>query len=306
MQIIPHSRIEAVMRRDAAKAEDYAKRHGINKWYLDADQLINDPKVNAIYIATPPKYHLELTVKAATAGKLVYVEKPMARTFAECEQMIVACEENDVPLFVAYYRRALPHFLRIKELLDQGEIGSVRTVHINLKQSLSMDLLAHTDSNWRVIPEISGGGYFFDLASHQLDLLDFFFGPIQKASGYATNQAGRYEAEDMVVGSFAFENGILGSGNWCFTTATGSETDETQIIGSKGEIHFATFGKGEFQIKREGKDWERESYELPAHIQEPLIASIISELRGKGKCYSTGISGSRANWVMDEITKSKN
>ncbi|MDN3205584.1 Gfo/Idh/MocA family protein [Algoriphagus sediminis] len=303
MQLIPNSRIEAVMRRNTEKAEDYAKRHGIAKWYSDADALINDPKVNSIYIATPPKYHLEMTSKAAKAGKPVYVEKPMARNFGECRKMIEVCKKHGVPLFVAYYRRALPHFVRIKELLDQGEIGSVRTVHINLKQSLESTLVADSETNWRVIPEIAGGGYFYDLASHQLDLLDFFFGPIQHASGYSANQAGEYEAEDIVVGNFVFENGVLGSGNWCFTTVEGAETDQIHIIGRKGEIRFETFGKGEFEIRREGKNWHKEIYALPKHIQQPLIETIVSELRGDGICPSKGESAARANWVMDQVAK---
>jgi len=175
MNTIAHSRLVAVMRRDEEKAKDYAARHGVHKWYTSATDLIHDPEVNAIYIATPPHVHVELTQLAAAAGKPVYVEKPMARTHAECLQMIQACEQASVPLFVAYYRRKLPHFLKIKELLDQGEIGSIRTVHINLKQVLTPNLVSSSGENWRVIPEIAGGGYFYDLASHQLDLLDFLF-----------------------------------------------------------------------------------------------------------------------------------
>jgi len=157
MNTIAHSRLVAVMRRDEEKAKDYAARHGVPKWYTSATDLIHDPEVNAIYIATPPHVHLELTQLAAAAGKPVYVEKPMARTLAECLQMIQACEQASVPLFVAYYRRKLPHFLKIKELLDQGEIGSIRTVHINLKQVLTPNLVSGSGENWRVIPEIAGG-----------------------------------------------------------------------------------------------------------------------------------------------------
>ena len=305
MNTIPHSKLVAVMRRDAAKAEDYALRHEVPKWYSKAADLIQDPEVNAIYIATPPHVHLELTQLAAAAGKPVYVEKPMARTYAECLQMIKACEQAGVPLFVAYYRRKLPHFLKIKELLDQGEIGDIRTVHINLKQVLTPNLVSQTETNWRVIPEIAGGGYFYDLASHQLDLLDFFFGKITHAAGFSSNQAKAYPAEDLVTGSFVFENGVMGTGNWCFTSSAASEIDEIVIDGSKGQIRFPTFGEGAFTLLRPNQKPLHFHLELPRHIQRPLIQSIVEELLGKGSCPSTGITAARTNWVLEELIKNQ-
>ncbi|MEB2777881.1 Gfo/Idh/MocA family oxidoreductase [Algoriphagus sp. D3-2-R+10] len=305
MNLLPNSKIIAVMRRSEEKVKDYAQRHGIGKWYTSAEDLINDPEVNAIYIATPPNAHLELATLAAAAGKPVYVEKPMARTHAECLEMIDVCEKAHVPLYVAYYRRELPHFLKIKELITEGILGEIRTVHINLKQKLDASLITKVDTNWRVDPELAGGGYFFDLASHQLDLLDFFFGKITHANGFASNQANTYKAEDIVVGSFVFENGVLGTGNWCFSTSSNAEIDETTIYGSKGTIQFETFGKGEFTLITDEKGTETFSFELPKHIQQPLIKTIVGDLLGTDTCQSTGVSGARANWVMDQLVKEK-
>jgi predicted dehydrogenase len=305
MNHIPHSKLVAVMRRDESKVKDYATRHGVPKWYTSAHDLIHDPEVNAIYIATPPDAHLELTRMAAEVGKPVYVEKPMARTHAECLDMIAICEQAKVPLFVAYYRRALPHFVKIKKLMEEGAIGEIRTVHVNMKQVVVPEIITMLENNWRVIPEISGGGYFFDLASHQLDLLDFFFGKITHASGYAANQANAYKAEDIVTGSFVFENGVLGTGNWCFTSSHAAEKDEIIIDGSKGQIRFATFGKGEFTLIQDFQEPEHFHLNLPHHIQLPLIHSIVDELLGKGICPSTGVSGARANWVMGQLVKHK-
>lgn len=306
MKLIPNSKLVAVMRRDEAKVKDYAARHGVPKWYTSAEALIQDPEVNAIYIATPPNAHLELTRLAAEAGKPVYVEKPMARTYPECLEMIEVCKKAGVPLFVAYYRRALPHFVRIKELLDAGAIGAIRTVHINLKQEVEADLITKLEDNWRVNPEIAGGGYFFDLASHQLDLLDFFFGKITHASGFSANQAKAYAAEDIVTGSFAFESGVLGTGNWCFTSSHAARKDEIIIDGNKGQIRFPTFGKGEFHLILDGeKEAQYFNLPLPAHIQQPLIHSIVDELLGIGTCPSSGITGARANWVMRELVRNR-
>ena len=307
MNLIKGSKVVAVMRRNALKAQDYAQRHGIPKWYSDADALINDPEVNAIYIATPPDAHEAYTLKAAQAGKPVYVEKPMARTYSECLSMIKACQDAHVPLFTAYYRRQLPNFLKIKSLLDKGAIGDVRYVHILLNKTLQPDILtaivANGDNgNWRVQPDIAGGGYFFDLASHQLDIMDFLFGTIQNAQGFKNNQAHLYAAEDIVIGSFRFENGILGIGNWCFTTSAVSNKEVTTIVGSKGQISFPFFGDNTVTLEIEGKEKEVMNFEMPKHIQQPLIQTIVDELHGMGNCQSTGISGAKTNRIMALLT----
>jgi len=304
MNKIARSKLDAVMRRNGQKAEDYARRHGVPKWYDDADQLINDPDVNAIYIATPPDSHEHFTLKAAKAGKPVYVEKPMARTYQECLSMIDACQKANVPLFTAYYRRMLPNFLKIKSLLNEGVIGEVRYVTILLNKTLQPDIVGASKSadNWRVNPEIAGGGYFFDLACHQLDILDFLFGPIQGPNGFAGNQAGLYPAEDIVIGSFYFGNGIMGQGTWCFTTSGTSDKEVTTIVGSKGQISFPYFGDHSVTLEVDGKEKEVMTFNIPVHIQQPLIQTIVDELMGNGQCPSTGVSGARTNKVMELIS----
>jgi len=304
LSLVNNSRLVAVMRRNGQKAADYAKRHNVPKWYDDADELINDPDINAIYIATPPDTHALYTLRAAEAGKPVYVEKPMARNYQECLDMIGACKQANVPLFVAYYRRMLPNFLKIKELVEEGAIGEVRYVNIQLIKTLRPDLVGASgqDDNWRIFPEIAGGGYFYDLASHQLDFLDYLFGPVKNAGGYANNQAGLYPAEDIVTGSFYFENGVVGQGIWCFTSSSVSDIEKTVIVGSKGQISFSYFGDGTVVLETEDKEAEVIPFVLPRHIQLPLINSIVQELQGVGTCPSTGESGARTNRVMELLS----
>ncbi len=307
MQKIAHSNVVAVMRRNGEKAKDYANRHGIETWYDDADTLINDPNVNAIYIATPPNAHCDLTIKAAKSGKPVYVEKPMARTTEECKKMIEACKMANVPLYIAYYRRRLPNFEKLKELLDEGVIGDLRMVKIEMLKTIDPDIVAHITGsmpvNWRTDPEVAGGGYFFDLAAHQLDYLDYVLGPIKSVSGHATNQARLYKAADIVSSSFVFENGIIGSGTWCFTVDKVSEKDEMIFIGSKGQIRLPFFGLSKLFIEKEDGHVETLEFEMPHHIQQPLIQTVIDDLLGKGVCPSTGETAIRTNWVMEEMTK---
>jgi len=301
MKKIENSKLVAVMRRNGDKAREYAERHDVPKWYDSADELIGDPEVNAVYIATPPHAHAELTKRVAAAGKPVYVEKPMARTYAECLEMNEVCDKAGVPLYVAYYRRALPNFLRIKELVESGAIGTVRLIQIQMYKPVDFNTAVSPEDNWRVDPEIAGGGYFYDLASHQLDFLDFLFGPIVEVNGFSANQAGLYKAEDIVTGNFRFENGVLGSGTWCFTCGSSSELDRTTIIGSKGEITYPTFGKAYVTVKIENNKPEHYDFEMPGHIQQPLIELVVDDLLGRAECPSTGVSGARTNLAMERM-----
>ena len=131
-QKTPHSELIAVMRRNGDKAADYARRHHVPKWYDDADKLISDPDVNAVYVATPPDSHAEYAIKAMQAGKPVYVEKPMAMNAAECHNMIETSRQTGMPLFVAYYRRAQPYFVKIKQIIDLPAIGEIKMINLIL------------------------------------------------------------------------------------------------------------------------------------------------------------------------------
>ena len=296
---VPGSELVAVMRRNAEKAADYARRHGVPRWYGEADALINDPEVDAVYIATPPDSHADYTMRVAAAGKPVYVEKPMARSYAECQAMIAACEQAQVPLFVAYYRRSQPIFKKIKELLDDNAIGKIRLVNMRLYHQVAAELQAG-DLPWRVQPEIAGGGLFFDLASHQLDLLDFFLGPIINVQGQAANQANLYPAEDIVSAHFSFASGVMGTGLWCFTVGASARTDRTEIVGSKGRITFSIFGNDEIALENEaGAQTFKIPY--PQHVQQPFITDMVQQLLGTGTCPSDGKSAARTARVMDQI-----
>lgn len=297
------SRVKSVMRRNREKAADYAKRHKIPYYFDKVENILEDPEIDIIYIATPPSSHRELALKVADAGKPAYVEKPMAANYRDCLAMNEAFKEAELPLFVAYYRRTLPNFLKIKELVDIGVIGEVRTVNIMMNKEPVPDNVRHLEYNWRVIPEIAGGGYFYDLASHQLDFLDFLLGPVKEAKGITANQAGLYEAEDVVSGSFVFENGVIGSGSWCFSSGKSADFDKTIIVGSKGKIEFATFGDPRVFLYTDEKGEEILKFNLPEHIQQNLVKSILDEMRGKGKCPSTGVTAARTSWVLDMIVK---
>ncbi len=299
---VKNSCLVAVMRRNTEKARDYARRHGVPSWYDDAEKLIADPEVNTVYIATPPSSHAEYAIKAANAGKHVYVEKPMALNHGECQKMITASDRAGKGLFVAYYRRCLPYFRKVNSLLRQGAIGDIRLVQLKLWRALPEKKPDPEHLPWRHIPEISGGGLFVDLGSHQLDLLDHLLGPIATVKSMVSNQSGWYRVEDTVTASFCFKSGISGCGSWCFAAPRANETDRIEIVGSEGKIVFSTFDFPPILWKR-GRVSQRYRRANPRHIQQPLINSVVDELLGRGSCPSTGISAARTTRVMDEILK---
>ena len=300
---VPHSRLVAVMRRDAEKAADYAKRHRVPRWYDNADDLIHDPEINAIYVATPPNVHAKYTIAGLKAGKPVYVEKPMAMNAAECAEMVRISKETGTPLYVAYYRRAMPYFLKIKEIIDSGDIGEVKLVAMKLWWPVKPEETEHLPG-WRVDPSISGGGHFHDLAAHQFDFLEFAVGSIRQATGISRNQSGLYTADDIVVANFEFESGALGSGSWCFSTPESQKAEITEIIGDKGKITFSFFSSNIISLERE-KVMEQFEIDHPKHVHQPLIELVVKSILGQGNSPSTGESAMRTTEILDSITGEK-
>ena len=295
------SSVEAVMSRSEAKARSYAERHGVRKWYTDPLELIDDPDVNAIYIATPPSSHATFAIMALKAGKPVYVEKPLAANYEDCARVNRVSEETGVPCFVAYYRRYLPYFQKVKDIIDSGTLGEVINVQIRFAvPPRDLDYQNSGNLPWRLQPDIAGGGYFYDLAPHQLDMLQHFVGIIVEANGICANRGGLYKAEDSVSACFKFESGLPGSGSWCFVAYESAREDRIQIIGNRGQVSFSVFNYDPIVLcTSAGKEEIR--VENPPHVQYPLIKSVIEHLQGIGVCTCTSVSATPVNWVMDQI-----
>jgi 1,5-anhydro-D-fructose reductase (1,5-anhydro-D-mannitol-forming) len=272
-----NSALVAVMRRDAALAADFARRHGVPRWHDDADAIIGAADIDVVYVATPPSAHKDFAVRCARAGKPVYVEKPMARNAAECAEMLAAAHANQVPLWVGYYRRALPRLLKVKALIDDGAIGPVRTVTVTHRAPL-LDPKGGA-LPWRIDPAVAGGGFFFDLGCHTLDILDFLLGPIAEAHGFAANLGGTYAAEDTVVAAFRFASGVLGTGTWSFAADTDHEIND--IVGAAGRLQFSTYTASPIRLTR-GERYEEFPIVDPPHVHQPLIQTIVDELNGRG------------------------
>lgn len=257
--------------------------------------------MNAVYIATPPAAHATFAIMAMRAGKPCYIEKPLAASYEDCVRINRISEQTNVPCFVAYYRRYLPYFQKVKEIIDNGTIGNILTVQVRFAvPPRDLDYKSNVQLPWRLQSNISGGGYFYDLAPHQLDLLQNFFGVIVKAHGYTANRAGLYDVEDTVNAVFRFENGLTGSGAWCFAAHESAREDHIEVYGTKGRLSFSVYTYTPIHLcTSEGeKDIEVAN---PPYVQLPIIKSVIEDIQGYGSCDCTSISATPTNWVIDRI-----
>lgn len=299
------SRRVAVMARTEARVRDYAERHGVPKWTTEARRVVEDPEVEVVYISTPPGSHLEYTRLAAEAGKAVYVEKPMARNAAECAEMIRVCREAGVPLWVAYYRRGMEVFRRARQVLVEGRIGRLLQVRTHLHLPPRGEDRAGVAGGpardwWRLDPEVAGpGGYFLDMGSHTLDLLDWMLGPVAEARGVGTNRAGHYGVEDTVGAVFRFASGVVGTGSWSFAVRPEEKLDLTEILGTEGVVRWSTFEPRLEVVTAAGREDLTTPFPNPVHLG--LVEMVVAALRGEGECPSTGESGARTNAVVDQV-----
>lgn len=298
--LVENSMVVAVMSRSEDKARSYAQRHGIKRWYTDPQALLDDSEVNAVYIATPPSTHATFAIMAMKSGKPVYVEKPMAANYEDCCRINRISLTTGMPCFVAYYRRYLEYFMRVKQLVSNGEIGNV--INVQIRFAVPPRDLDYNSRNlpWRVQADIAGGGYFYDLAPHQIDLLQEMFGPVIEAEGYTANRGGLYETEDSVSACFRFSNGVPGSGSWCFVAHESAKEDCIQIIGDKGSISFSVFTYAPIKLHTERGD-EEIRIDTPAYVQLPLIRNVVEHLQGKAICTCDCVSATPVNWVVDRI-----
>lgn len=295
------SSVYAVMSRNPEKARSYAKRHHIPRWYADAQELIDDPNINAIYIATPPSSHATFAIMAMKAGKPVYVEKPLAASYDDCARINRVSEETGIPCFVAYYRRYLPYFQKVKSIIKNGVIGKIINVQVRFScPPRDLDYSTADELPWRLQPDISGGGYFYDLAPHQLDLLQDMFGVIVDAKGMCANMGGLYPAEDTVSACFRFESGLLGSGSWCFVGHKSAKEDCIDVIGDKGMLSFSVYNYDPILlVTSEGNT--SITVPNPSYVQLPIIKSVIEDLQGFNVCGCTSVSATPVNWVLDRV-----
>ncbi len=300
---VDNSMLVALMRRNADKARDYAKRHNVPDWYTDANSLLNREDINAIYIATPPSTHKDYALAALKAGKDIYLEKPMALTADESRDIIDTAKRLGRKLCLAHYRRELPYFKKVKELIDSGVIGEVQYAKAEMFQPEKSDIIAQTEENWRTNAAISGGGLFHDLSPHQIDLMLYYFGLPLDFSGFSKGK--NPKVADLVSGQIVFKNGTMFQGVWSFNAPESEARDQCLLLGSRGKIEFSFFNEKEcIALTTEGK---KETFEFthPENIQLPMIDKVVKYFRGEGENPCTGEAGLKVMEIIDKFTDNK-
>ncbi|MDC0535486.1 Gfo/Idh/MocA family oxidoreductase [Francisellaceae bacterium] len=296
-QMVEGFNLTAVMRRNAELAKDYADRHNVDEYFSDAMELINSDNVDAVYIATPPDTHKLYGLMVAGLGKPCCIEKPLSPSYIDSLEICQAFKNNNVPLFVSYYRRSLPRFNKIKDWLNEGKIGEVRHIswHLN-KPCNNLDLSG--GYNWRTDKKIALGGYFDDLASHGLDLFSYLLGEIEVVKGLGVNQQNIYSSYDAVTACWKFKNNVTGAGSWNFGGY--SRQDKVTIYGNEGEISFSIFDEENITIKSKTMN-ESLFIENPKNIQLYHVQNLKNHLINNLQHPSTGETALHTSWVMDQI-----
>lgn len=290
----PDSQLVAVCRRDEGKLRDFAKEFEVPTATTNAEELIASPQIDAVYIATPVNLHCPQTLAAAQAGKHVLVEKPMAMSVTECDQMISACENAKVELGVAYYRPFYPVIHRMRDLIDAGEIGRVLSVSATTCTPFAIN--PGEDGYWRVLPEAGGGGALMDIGSHRLDLFLRMFGAVVDVKAQCGTVAATYEADDVATLALRFESGVHGILHCCFGAET--DPDEFAILGTKGRLVSRPLNRGELIIERASQCFV-EQHPPANNFNAPLVADFVASIGSAHSLTVSGSHGRHVNLVME-------
>ena len=296
------SRMAIAMRRDAAAARDFARRHGVAQWTDDAGAVIGSNEVDVVYVATPPSSHLRYVRAAAAAGKHVLVEKPMALNESEARLMVEACAEAGVELFVAYYRRFQPHVLRMRELLAAGAIGRPAHGSADIAVGDVARRIAAGARAWRSDPAVAGGGWFVDMASHRIDLLVWLLGAVDDATGVAACYQPDLAVEQSAVAALRMRCGALCSVSADFHS--GRDADRFAVHGERGTLAADPLDGHVVTLDTAGATEEFRCTPFPAphlglvrHIEEVLIDGAPNQ--------ASGVGGVAAETVLDRAVRGR-
>lgn len=290
---IPNSRLKGVYNRTQARAEDWVARHGHGTVYESIEALLADPEINAVYIATPPASHHPYAIQALQAGKIPLIEKPMASTFEQCQEIMAVAEKENLPVFINFYRRGLEKIMTIKQLLEDGAIGEPLVVESRHFRQVEASDLNPDQLPWRVTKE-AGGGKALDTQVHVLDYLQYFFGNIETMTGVAENRGGYYEVEDTITASFQFENRVVGTAAWCYVADL--NLDEIRVTGTKGQMVFSGTGVTDLTV-----NGETLAFESPEHVAMPFMEKVVDELLGKGPSPADTTQAAHVIQVFDQL-----
>ena len=295
----PDSTLFAVARARFELAPEFAHEFGASRAYKDWRELLADPDVDAVYVATPVDLHAEQSIAAAEAGKHVLCEKPMAFCAADCDRMIAACDANGVKLGVAYYRRFYPVIERVRVLVQQGEIGQVVLAQINAFSRFNAP--PGGPRYWLLEKERAGGGPMMDFGCHRIEVFVNLFGPVEVDAAFADQIVYKRPVEDTSGAFFRLYGGARGV--LLVTHATTLPADTVDIWGSEGSLHIGDLNAGDLTVKT--ARGEREEQHRPrANLHQPLVEDFVRAVQENRKPGVTGEVGREVSRLLDRIYRS--
>ena len=293
---VPYSTIHAIMRRDIAAAEAAAHHFGAGFFCATQAELLASD-IDAVYIATPPGLHYEQAMACLAAGKPVYLEKPFTRNYTEARTLTEAFQAAGIPLYVGHYRRALPRFLQIRQLLESGIIGDVQSVNFYLNRIFNPE---EANRGWLYTPYLSGGGKFFDIAPHTVDIFQFLFGEIRQVSGTAEHRDNGCPLENFVTMDVVTEQNVQGHLLFCCSAA--EKSDRMTVTGAAGTMEFSVHGKQDIKV------WDADGNLIhditvldPVTVEQPMVQTVVEDLLGLGKCLSRAADVLSTYHVIDQV-----
>ncbi len=293
---VPHSSIAVIMRRDMEAAKASAEHFEAPEWCDSIDELLLRD-IDAVYIATPPGLHYEQAMQCLKAGKAVYLEKPFARNYTEALALTEAFSKAGVPLYIGHYRRALPRFLKIREMLDAQVIGTVKSIDFYLNRIFSP---REAQETWLYNPVLSGGGKYYDIAPHTVDIINFLFGSITEVQGSAKNLGTGCPLENIVEMSFQTEKSILGKAR--FNCVAEEKSDRMVVNGTNGSMEFSVHGKTDVIVKdMAGNIVEQFDMPDPKTVEQPMVQSVVEDLLGISECESKAAEVLVTYEIIDKV-----
>lgn len=288
------SDLVAVMRTTLKGAEEFARQHGANRGYDKLQDLLADPNVDAVYVATPVARHLPDALAAIASGRHVLCEKPLALTVSEGEKIQKACQQSGITFMTCYYQRFNARHQKIKQLLGTGVIGQVTSVRINFSGRTRLNQDA-----WRQDPIQSGGGPYIDMGSHAVDLLRFFFGEVIEVFAFTDALSGDYAVEDTASSLLRLSNGIhaVVTSHWSSGDTDGNRNSMIEIAGTEGIIRSSPlhdkFSRGHLFVGCGGDDMIYE-FEESTHVRVlNEFAAAVAESRDPAITIHDGVAAQR-------------
>lgn len=224
---------------DVANIERIAGELGV-KGYASEAELLADPEVQAVYIASPVSCHLPQIKAAAAAGKHILCEKPLALNLAQTEEAVAICQQAGVALQEGYMMKFHGAHAKIKELIDAGQLGKI----VYMRAQLSC-WYPQMPGAWRQNRASGGGGSMIDMATHLFDLMQFFAGPVKGVTALVSRLVQDYDSEDSSTTLLEFQSGAHGTVDCFFCIPDEASRTRLEVYGSQGAILTeGTIGQG--------------------------------------------------------------